>query len=214
MSTPPLPPPLSPSLCFSHSALLAFLNSSRNLIDDSISTNLNALSTPSRTSPLSSSSTDPNTTIRQPHPSQRPILRSACDTFITTVLFPSWQAREQLLDYCTAIAQAPDPDDPDAAAREAYNRAGEARVESKNERLDPYSGRFFRKESRAEELAEFCERERVVEDIVRERSWGVVRSRCGVALDEGLAEGRKRPWARAFQKWRDDLRTERGDELD
>ncbi|RMZ89854.1 hypothetical protein DV736_g2917, partial [Chaetothyriales sp. CBS 134916] len=209
MSAPPPSPPLSPSLCFSHSTLLAFLNSSRNMIDDSISTNLNTLSTPSRTSPLPSSISGPNTAIRQSHPSQRPIPRSACDTFITTVLFPSWQAREQLLDYCTAVAQAPDPDDPDAAAREACNREGEARVESKNERLDPYSGRFFRKESRSEELAEFCERERVVEGIVRERSWEVVRSRCGVVLDEGLAGGREKPWAGLFKEWRDDSKTER-----
>ncbi|RMD39496.1 hypothetical protein DV735_g5635, partial [Chaetothyriales sp. CBS 134920] len=208
---PPLTPPpqLSPSFCFSQSTLLSFLNNSRSMTDDSISTNLNALATPSRTSPQG-----PDTLIRQPGPSQRPIPRSACDSFITNALFPAWWAREQVLDYCTSVAQAPDVDDPEASAREAYNQAGQARVESKNERLDPYSGRFFRKESRSEELAGFCERERVVEDIVRERSWDVVRSRCGVDLDESfVGGGRERPWAGAFSKWKADSRARRGNEL-
>jgi len=47
-----------------------------------------------------------------------------------------------------------------------------------DERLDPYSGRFFPRESRTEVLAQVIRNERVVENIVRERSWRVVRERC------------------------------------
>ncbi|RMZ75068.1 hypothetical protein DV738_g5672, partial [Chaetothyriales sp. CBS 135597] len=181
------------------------------MTDDSISTNLNALAAASRT-PFEG--TGPNNLIRQPRPSQTPIHHSTCDNFITNVLFPAWWAREQVLDYCTVVAQAPDLNDPEAAAREAYNRAGQAQVEGKNERLDPYSGRFFRKESRSEELAGLCGRERVVEDIVRERSWDVVRSRCGAALDEGFSGGgTERSWVGAFSEWKTMSRTGRGNEL-
>ena len=47
-----------------------------------------------------------------------------------------------------------------------------------DERLDPYSGRFFPRESRTEVLAQVIRNERMVENIVRERSWRVVRERC------------------------------------
>lgn len=53
-----------------------------------------------------------------------------------------------------------------------------------DERLDPYSGRFFPKEARTEELARVLGLEEGVERIVRERTWGVVRARC-----EGVAAG-------------------------
>jgi len=61
-----------------------------------------------------------------------------------------------------------------------------------DERLDPYSGRFFPREARAEELARRVREERIVEDIVRGRTWGVVRGRC---------EGVEGEWGDAFARW-------------
>jgi hypothetical protein len=101
-----------------------------------------------------------------------------------------------VLDYCAAVAAAPDPNDPEAVKREAYNLAGRERVEHKNERLDPYSGRFFERESRAKELAEVVSRERRVEGIVRGRTWDVVGRRCG----GNLAIGER--WEEGMETWR------------
>lgn len=95
------------------------------------------------------------------------------------------------------MATSPDPDDPDAVARENYNRKGEERVV--DERLDPYSGRFFPREPRTEELGRLLRLEGGVEGIVRERTWeGVVR-RC-----EGLGvDGRGDGWEEGMRRWRD-----------
>jgi hypothetical protein len=163
---------------------------SRGIIDDSISTNLNALSTPSLTSPF-----DPkSTSIRIPS-STRYIPSSSCARFLNDVLFPTWQGREDVIHYCASVAERPDPEDPDAVSREDYNRKGEER--RVDERLDPYSGRFFPKEPRTEELGRFIKLEAEVEEIVRERSWESVVRRC-----EGLGfDGRGREWEREFRKW-------------
>ena len=114
------------------------------------------------------------------------------------VLFNTWQDRSKVLQYCAAVANSADPDDPDAVAREAYNLAGQTRVEHKNERLDPYSGRFFKAESRSEELADLVAREARVEDIIRERSWEAVMNRCG-----GVMTG-QRGWEGAFKRWQEE----------
>ena len=113
------------------------------------------------------------------------------------MLFTTWRDRSNVLEYCAAVAHSPDPDDPNAVAREAYNLAGQTRVQHKNERLDPYSGRFFKLESRSEELADMIARESKVEDIVRERSWEAVMNRCG-----GVMTG-QRGWEREMNAWRE-----------
>ncbi len=99
-----------------------------------------------------------------------------------------------MLTYCSSVATSPDPDDPEAVAREVYNRKGEERMV--DERLDPYSGRFFPKEPRTEELARVLRQEMSVEQIVRERSWEVVGRRC-----EGMSVGAK--WEHGMQRWRE-----------
>ena len=66
-----------------------------------------------------------------------------------------------------------------------------------DERLDPYSGRFFPKEARTEELARRVREERAVEGVVRGRTWGVVGARCeGFGLGEG--------WEDAVGGWEKD----------
>lgn len=67
-----------------------------------------------------------------------------------------------------------------------------------DERLDPYSGRFFPREARTEKLAGLVRSERGVETVVRARTWGVVGDRCssGGGEDEG--------WEAAMDKWREE----------
>lgn len=75
------------------------------------------------------------------------------------------------------------------------NTAGQERVV--DERLDPYSGRFYPRESRTEVLARVVRNERLVEDIVRERSWRIVGEKC-----EGFGETSDGGWRRALDEWR------------
>ena len=61
-----------------------------------------------------------------------------------------------------------------------------------DERLDPYSARFFPREARTEMLAAVVRQERGVESIVRARSWKVVGERCGEDW---------RDWEQAMNDW-------------
>lgn len=62
-----------------------------------------------------------------------------------------------------------------------------------DERLDPYSGRFFPREPRTEQLAMVIRMETGVENIVRHRTWEVIRERCGETESD---------WQRAITAWR------------
>ena len=83
-----------------------------------------------------------------------------------------------------------------------YNQKGKERVEHRNERLDPYSGRFFPRETRGQELGDLLQREARIENIVRERSWEVVLNGCG-GLYDGSVAGQK-GWEGALGRWRDE----------
>ena len=69
-----------------------------------------------------------------------------------------------------------------------------------DERLDPYSGRFFPAEARTEELLRVVRNEQFVEDIVRSRTWSVLKERCGIGGE----------WAQAVERWE----KERGARMD
>ncbi|KAI1655208.1 putative caffeine-induced death protein Cid2 [Daldinia decipiens] len=177
MTAPSDHPNLTPQFCFSSVALRDFLRISRSAIDDSITQNLNALVTPSQLG------FDPSSTsVRVPRASSRPIDPRACQAFKDKVLFPSWQARSDVLTYCAYVATSPDPDDPEVALREAETERNHERVV--DERLDPYSGRYFPREPRTEMLANLLRQERSVENIVRSRTWGLVRERCGDSFQD------------------------------
>ena len=90
------------------------------------------------------------------------------------------------------MAISPDPDDPEAILREAENLRNKEKVI--NERLDPYSARYFPREARAERLAALMRQERGVESIVRSRTWDVVKERCG--------ENSAGDWEQAYSEWR------------
>lgn len=98
-----------------------------------------------------------------------------------------------MLSYCAAVATSPDPNDPDLIEREAENRKDRDRVV--NERLDPYSGRFYPREGRTEQLAGLLRNENAVEDIIRTRTWGVIQDRC---------DGVEGNWEDALDKWREE----------
>lgn len=66
-----------------------------------------------------------------------------------------------------------------------------------DERLDPYSGRFYPRESRTEVLARVIRNERLVEDIVRERSWRIVGEKCGGFGGTGSGD-----WRKVLDEWR------------
>lgn len=141
---------------------------------------------------------DPSSTSHRA-PQSRQIEPEACRAFKDGVLFPSWQARTDVLNYCAGVAASPDPDDPGAALQEAERMRNRERVV--DERLDPYSGRFFPSEPRTEKLAGVIRMEMGVENIVRHRTWEVVRDRCG----EGPVE-----WEQAIAAWRNKKGQENG----
>ena len=165
---------------------LDFLRLSRSTIDDSIAQNLNALMTPAR------QGFDPSSTaVRQIDSNTRKSIDpTTCQGFKDNVLFPSWQTRSDVLTYCAGVATSPDPDDPDLILRETEFARDRERVV--NERLDPYSARFFPREARTESLANLVRNQRTVEDIIRARTWGMVAERCGDPAS----------WEDALNNWR------------
>ncbi|KAL7272178.1 hypothetical protein RUND412_005026 [Rhizina undulata] len=181
-------PPLSPQFCFSTRELKDFLRLSRATIDDTISQNLNALSTPSR------DGFDPNSTFQRTIPTFRFLPADKCRQFTDNVLMASWQSRSDVLNYCASVATSEDPEDPDSLARLGETAA--ERERTVDERLDPYSGRFFPKETRTQILATVVRNERMVEEIVRERSWKIVKERCG---EFGVPGDN---WKTAMDEWR------------
>jgi hypothetical protein len=164
-----------------------FLRLSRVTIDDSISQNLNALITPAR------EGFDPSSTaIRQTDSrAGRPIDPEGCQNFKDNVLFQSWQTRSDVLNFCAGVATSPDPDDPDLILRQA--ESAKEREKIVDERLDPYSARYFPKELRTESLANLVRNQRTVEEIIRARTWGVVTERCTDSAST---------WEEALNNWR------------
>ncbi|KAH8428133.1 MIX23 family protein [Aspergillus melleus] len=181
-------PTLSPRFCFNEKLLTDFLRLSRTTIDDSISQNLNALFTPSQ------KGFDPSSTaVRQTtSDTEKSIDPAACQGFKENVLFPSWQTRSDVLNYCAGVATSPDPDDPDLVLRETESAKDRERVV--DERLDPYSARFFPREARTESLANVVRTQRSVEEIVRSRTWGLVSERCGSS---------SAGWGEELNSWRE-----------
>lgn len=103
-----LQPHLTPQFCFNTTALRDFLRLSRAQIDDSIHTHLNSLLSPSRSSPFQPGSTSVAQGFdRATNRSRQNVTPETCKEFKKRVLFPSWQGREDVLIYCTKVAEAP-----------------------------------------------------------------------------------------------------------
>jgi hypothetical protein len=164
-----------------------FLRISRSTIDDSITQNLNALVTPARAGFDPSSTTARGTQF----PIKTDIDPKSCQAFKDEVLFPSWQVRSDVINYCAGVATSPDPNDPESVLRQSESARDRERIV--DERLDPYSARFFPREARTESLAILLRNERVVEEIIRSRTWAMVNERCGSSVDG---------WEEALNQWR------------
>jgi hypothetical protein len=107
--------------------------------------------------------------------------------------FPSWASRSDVLDYCAGVATSPDPNDPDSVLRQIEDSKARERVV--DERLDPYSGRYFPQEARTESLAMLMRNERAVEKIIRMRTWSLIEERCGsshVSAEEAFDSWRRK----------------------
>jgi len=183
------PPSLTPQFCFNQTALRDFLRLSRSTIDDSITQNLNSLLTPSSIPWDPRSVSFRQTTV--PPGSRRPINPTSCQSFKDGVLFPSWQTRSDVLNYCAAVATSPDPEDPDNVLHEVESAT--ARERAVDDRLDPYGSRYLPREARTEALAGLIRNERMVEEIIRSRSWSLVSERCA---------GGSSSWQVALDDWR------------
>lgn len=104
--------------------------------------------------------------------------------------------RTDALTYCAHVATSPDPSDPDLLRRADEDARARDRVV--DERLDPYSGRYFPREARTEALASLVRNEREIEKIVRSRTWAVILERCA---------GQETNPEKALEKWnREDRR--------
>ncbi|KAJ5343880.1 hypothetical protein MYU51_002225 [Penicillium brevicompactum] len=179
-------PTLTPRFCFDERLFRDFLRLSRSTIDDSITQNLNALITPAQ------DGFDPSSTARRQTESRNPktINPASCQSFKDNVLFPSWQTRSDVLTYCAGVATSPDPEDPDLILRQT--ESARDREREVNERLDPYSARFFPREARTESLANLIRNERTIEEIIRARTWGMVSEKCSGSST----------WEEALNDWR------------
>jgi hypothetical protein len=85
--------------------------------------------------------------------------------------------RDNVISYCARVAMSPDATDPEAGVRAEEDRAAMQRTV--DERLDPYSARYFPRPLRTEALFQVLRNEAGVEKIVRERTWTAVEERCG-----------------------------------
>lgn len=142
---------------------------------------------------------DPSSTaVRQTESrSLKGINSAACRSFKDHVLFPSWQTRSDVLTYCAGVATSPDPEDPDLILRQT--ESARDREREVNERLDPYSARFFPREARTESLANLIRNERTIETIIRARTWGMVSEKCP-GRDSSTWEEALNDWRHSYQK--------------
>lgn len=180
---PPFAPTHSPALCFNTVLLrgypilifislkiVDFLRKSRQYSDDSIETHLNALLPPRR---LFSAPTP--TVLEPPH----------CADFIRNHLFPTWSARDDLLNYCSTLAEKP-VEVPSAPVSPSPERS---------ERLDPYARRGKEVWEKHDELKRVIRQESGVEAVIRMGTWDAVVRRCQL---EGLVGS----WNQEMAQWK------------
>lgn len=182
---PPSAPPHSPAICFntvllrgshpffSPSLIIDFLRKSRRYSDDSIETHLNSLVPPRR---LFSA---PTPTVLEP---------SHCADFIRTQLFPTWSDRDDLLTYCSALAEK----------SVENSSASVTSVTEVSERVDPYARRKKEVWEKHDELKRVITQEKRVEAIIRMKTWEEVVRRCQL---EGIVHDKS--WDTALAEWKE-----------
>lgn len=146
-------PRISPSFCFSTTYFRDFLRSAR-VLDDTLASQLNALALPL---PFDAQTSSRRTT--------KTVGDETCRVFVRDVLRPSWQVRSEVLAYCQGVAQ--DMQSDTVVLKKAANL-----------RRDPYSGRDETIEGKRDPLLRMIGYERSVEEIIRDRSWEILRAKC------------------------------------
>src|SRR5277367_381092 len=189
LTTPPPPPSSpapSPSICFSTIVLrgiillintqltIDFLRKSRRYSDDSIETHLNDLL------PLRRLFSNPSPTVLEP---------PHCADFIRTQLFPTWQARDDILEYCSTLAEKPVEE----------SSAPVTPIVEVSERVDPYARRKKEVWEKHDELKRVILQENGVEAVIRMRTWELVVRRCQL-------EGIVGKWDEEIAKWKEKKR--------
>lgn len=204
MASRPAPPTLTPQFCFNTVVLRDFLRTSR-AVDDAITQHLNALVTPSRAGfdPASTATRSSPSVSVQPSSYASSSSSSpsdpACRAFRDAVLFPAWQARDDVIQYCEAVVQQSESQ---TASPAADSDSADDSDPRHTERYDPYirRRRFAEVEPQMVRLAALMRQEQVVETIVRARSWDVLQGRCGAAVTE--AAGGSTGWEAALERWK------------
>ncbi|BFZ58463.1 hypothetical protein PYCC9005_005525 [Savitreella phatthalungensis] len=181
---------MAEELCEDITSLKDWLRLSRALVDDTITTNLNNLRLPKPFDPLSTTASSPNrrSTATQTEQLDAPIDQTSCDRLVDAV-FANWAARSTLLAACSSRVHP----SPTTTATPIADAGGGDRWTRK--RYDPYAGRAT---ASPPILQTVVEGELATEEIVRDRTWSVIRNRC-----RNLASTvRDAPsWHAALQDW-------------
>lgn len=200
---PPVPEPssqpaLTPQFCFNTTALRDFLRLSRASVDDSISAHLNALLQPSRSNPFLPSMTATRSISSTADRSRQNVPREACSQFKQHVLYPSWERRDRVLTFCHKVSRREEEASDSTGPKVLHNPWGV--VQTPDERTDPYSARdySYTRAPREEVLEDIVRTEMGVEQVVKSRTWGVLRDRC-----IGGAETSVDGWQHEYHDWCD-----------
>lgn len=112
---------------------------------------------------------------------------NACQKFTQQFVFPSWNSRDNILQYCKYVAT-------NMEKNESKTFLGkDDRPEDIDHPLDPYSTRSLRTQTEAQMLSDFLKLENGVENIVRNRTWKVIYERCGL---------NSKSWEDSFSEWK------------
>ncbi|RKF56250.1 Caffeine-induced death protein 2 [Erysiphe neolycopersici] len=177
-----LAPTLTPELCISTRSLRDFLRVSRG-IDDGIIQHLNSLLTQSKSDFNPSSSS----LIRLSRSGSKHLPSRTCQKFTQQVVFPSWNSRDKILQYCKSVAT-------NMVTNESNPLLGnDDQIEVVDDHLDPYSTRSSPTQTEAQMLSDVLRLENRVEDIIRNRTWEVICERCDL---------NSKCWKNNFSEWK------------
>ncbi|KAK7204484.1 caffeine-induced death protein 2 [Myxozyma melibiosi] len=182
-------PTLSPEGCYSAQSIRRFLLLSRSLTDDSVSADLNSL-------PVQQSSTELGSgkLWRKPERERAGAPRRLCKDYVSTSVFESWKARDDVLEYCTSVAES----------RKSEVVAAFAQREKVDPRIDPYAARDIPEVTKEDQMLSWIQNEREIEDIVRNRTWSVIEGKCSDfsaptgATDSYATSG----WKTVYSEWK------------
>lgn len=136
------------NLCNDVTALKDFLRLSRHIVDDTITQNINNLVLPTKFEPSSTKS-------------RVPVDKIDCNELIHSVR-QNWDVRANIIKSCMINTEPTIPHQP-------------TEDEIRARRLDPYSNRHHEEDTI---LQRTCRQELATEEIIKERTWKVIRARC------------------------------------